>query len=491
MSSVRRIAAVSLLCAVGAPASADVVLEWNEVTKAVMTADLPYQNPGMTSRTLALVNLAMYDAINGVSPRHEQFYEHAPAPAGASAEAAGAQAAYRVLMSIYPEQAALLDAAVADMLAEMPDGPGKMDGIAYGDAVGAHIVALRADDGFDTVVEYEPTPLPGHWQPDPLNPHQEAWGPAWGELRTFAISSVFQMHVPPVGDMTSVEYAESYNEVKSLGALNSTTRTAEQTEIGLFWALDRAGMGTPMVIYTDALLVVAEQQGNDLWENAHLFAMAGVAMADAGCVAWDAKYRYDFWRPVTGIRQGDFDGNPDTVGDPTWTPLGAPGGVHPDGSTINNFTPPFPTYLSGHATFGGAAFRALERFYGTDSIPFQLESPELPGVVRSFSSFSQAMEENGRSRVYLGIHWNFDDTVGRQVGSEIADYIAEHHFLPVEACLCELDGADGVNVFDLLAYLDAWFAHDASANLDGQAGVDVFDLLMYLDCWFPASAGAC
>src|SRR5690606_6092775 len=179
-----------------------------------------------------------------------------------------------------------------------------------------------------------------------------AWGPAWGELRTFAISSVFQMHVPPVGDMTSVEYAASYNEVKSLGALNSTTRTAEQTEIGLFWALDRAGMGTPMVIYTDALLVVAEQQGNDLWENARLFAMAGVAMADAGCVAWDAKYRYDFWRPVTGIRQGDFDGNPDTVGDPTWTPLGAPGGVHPDGSIINDFTPPFPTYRSEERRVG-------------------------------------------------------------------------------------------------------------------------------------------
>jgi membrane-associated phospholipid phosphatase len=312
-------------------------------------------------------------------------------------------------------------------------------------------VALRAGDGFDNVVQYMPTMLPGHWQPDPVNPDQEAWGPEWGGLTTFGLTSAAQIVVPPIGDMTSQEYAAAYNDVKSIGRDSSTTRTAEQTEIGLFWALDRVGMGTPMVIYTRALINVARSQGNDLWENAHLFALAGTAMADAGCVAWDAKFTYDFWRPVTGIRQGDLDGNPDTIADPTWTPLGAPGG------TENNFTPPFPTYISGHATFGGAVFTALERFYGTDSIPFQLESPEVPGVVRSYSSFTEAMAENGRSRVYLGVHWSFDDLVGRDVGTQIADYIASNYFAPVESCACELDGSDGVNVFDLLAYLDCWF----------------------------------
>jgi hypothetical protein len=332
--------------------------------------------------------------------------------------------------------------------------------------------------------------LPGHWQPDPLNPGQEAWGPQWGGLVTFALTSASQISVPPMADTTSQGYADSYNEVKLLGELNSTARTAEQTEIGIFWALDRVGMGTPMVIYTKALLTVATQQGNDMWDNARLFAMAGVAMSDAGCVAWDSKFVYDFWRPVTGIRQGDQDGNPLTEADPAWTPLGAPGGTHPDGSIINDFTPPFPTYVSGHATFGGAVFKAMEHFFGTDSIAFQLESPELPGVMRSFSSFSQAMAENGRSRVYLGIHWNFDDTVGRDVGGRIADYVAANHFEPVAACLCELDGSAGVNVFDLLAYLNAWFVADPSADLDGQGGVDVLDLLVYLDCWFPAVSGA-
>ncbi|XAM00673.1 vanadium-dependent haloperoxidase [Phycisphaeraceae bacterium D3-23] len=228
-----------------------------------------------------------------------------------------------------------------------------------------------------------------------------------------------------------------------LGGVNSAARTAEQTEVGLFWAYDRLGMGTPMVLYNDIMRTVAVDQGNTLEQNAQMFALATVAMADAGVVAWDSKFEYDLWRPVTGIRQGNLDGNDDTVGDENWTPLGAP-----DGEDIVGFTPPFPTYLSGHATFGGALFATLIEFYGTDDITFTVSSEELQYLLdnpdlmaaygldlddteRTFSSFSEAMAENGRSRVYLGIHWNYDDTVAQETGTLVAQAIANGEFIAI------------------------------------------------------------
>ena len=190
-------------------------------------------------------------------------------------------------------------------------------------------------------------------------------------------------------------------------------------------------MGTPMRLYIDILDIISAQEENSLSENAKLYAVASTAIADAGIVAWDAKFKYDFWRPVSGIRQADVDGNPDTLVDPDWTPLGAPGGTHPDGSPISDFTPPFPTYVSGHASFGGALFGALEEFYGTDDISFSLQSEELPGVTRHFDTLSEAMAENGRSRVYLGIHWDFDDYMARNVGDLVAADVMQNHFAAV------------------------------------------------------------
>ena len=186
-----------------------------------------------------------------------------------------------------------------------------------------------------------------------------------------------------------------------------------------------------MRMYNQVLRTVARGQGNDLSENARLFALASTAVADGGIVAWDTKFTYDFWRPVTGIREADADGNSNTDSDPTWEPLGAPGGMLDDGTLIQDFTPPFPTYVSGHATFGGALFGSLAEFYGTDDISFDVTSEEMPAMVRSFESFSDAMKENGRSRVYLGIHWDFDDFVARDLGGEVADFVAANYFQPV------------------------------------------------------------
>jgi hypothetical protein len=221
-------------------------------------------------------------------------------------------------------------------------------------------------------------------------------------------------------------FAFAYNEVKSLGAKGSTTRTADQTEIALFWAYDAGGLGTPPGMYDQQVAVIARQQDNSLVENARLFALVNMAQADAGIASWHSKYTYDFWRPVTAIHRGDEDGNALTRADDDWQPLGAPG--FGDGT---DFTPPFPAYVSGHATFGAAVYRVLADYYRTDRMRFTLSSDEMPGVTRRYSRFSQAADENARSRIYMGVHWNFDDSMGQRMGRQVADITFDQELEPI------------------------------------------------------------
>ncbi len=429
--SIPLIAAVLLAHSLVCVSNADVILDWNEFSSDVFLLDTNYQNPGMASRTMAMVNLAMYDAVNGIRPQRQQMFSHnAPAP-DASVPAAAVQAAYRVLSSIYPAQQSILDTQLDSSLSSIPSGSARIDGIAYGNHVADNILAARNSDGFDNMVPYMPQGGAGHWEPDLLNPDQQVWGPEWGKITPFAIPDTNLTMPGPVPSLTSQEYTDAFNEVKELGAKNSTTRTDDQTEAALFWAYDRLGMGTPMRMYNGIMRTVAANEENTLHENAHMFAMASTSIADAGITAWDSKFVFDYWRPISGIRRADEDGNPDTTMDPNWEPLGAPGGIAPDGSVIKDFTPPFPTYLSGHASFGGAFFEAMKNFYGTDDISFDVTSDEVPGAIRSFDSFSAANEENGRSRVYLGIHWNFDDTDAREMGAVTANYVHDNFFQPV------------------------------------------------------------
>lgn len=433
-----RVKLACCLCLVSAPlVRADVVLDWNETASAVLLANESLQNPGMASRTMAMMNVAMYDALNSIEPEYETFYRHGPRLNGARTDAAMAAAAHGVLSAVYPDQSAIINQALTDSYSTIPNDAARVLGQQRGASVAVNVVQARSGDGYDSMVQYTPIGGPGNWTPDPLNPTQEAWGPEWGALQPFALPDANSFMPPPMPALDSQEYADAFNEVKELGALNSATRTQEQTDIGYFWAYDRLGMGSPMRMFNQILRTVSTNEGNDTAENARLFAMASVAMTDAGVVAWDAKFDYDLWRPVTGIRQADTDGNLDTEADPNWTPLGAPGGDGPD------FTPPFPTYISGHATFGGAVFEVLKDFYGTDAISFDVTSEEMPGMVRSFDSFSQAMAENGRSRVYLGIHWNYDDLVGQTTGMEVADFVGANFFAAVPepgtlACLAFL-----------------------------------------------------
>ncbi|WP_417736956.1 dockerin type I domain-containing protein [Rosistilla oblonga] len=421
--------------------SGDVVLQWNDLFGELLADSVENQNPGYASRSMAMLNLAIYDAVaigeNGSDA--ETFYEYdlSVATDDITTEVAASQAAYTVLSSLYPDQQATLDVFLETSLAGYENDANFSDSLTLGTEIGNQILANRADDGSDTVVDYTYSDAVGSFQADPLNPDVPVWGPAWGEVDTFAIDSTDAFLPESTPALTSEEYAASYNEVQELGAFDNTTRTAEQTEIGIFWAYDREGLGTPLAIYNDVLLTVAAQEGNTLEENAALFAQASVAMADAAIVAWDTKFTEEFWRPVTAIQSGDLDGNALTAGDPDWTALGAPDG----GDDEIGFTPQFPTYISGHATFGGALFGTLQEFYGTDDIAFELTSEELEilledpelqeaygldldDATRSFSSFSEAMAENGRSRVYLGIHFDFDDLVGQDVGQAVAASVA-------------------------------------------------------------------
>jgi hypothetical protein len=281
----------------------------------------------------------------------------------------------------------------------------------------------------------------------------------------FVVPDASAYVAPPPPDLTSAEYAAAFDEVKRLGAVNSTERTAEQTQIAEFWAYDRGAMGTPMVMFNEIAQGVARQKHNTLVENARMFALMNLAMGDAGIAAWDTKYTYDFWRPVTAIHDADADGNDATTADPAWTPLGMP--------QTPNMTPPFPAYTSGHSTFGAAAFKVLANFYGSDRMHFVVQSDELPGVTRTFDRFSDASAENGISRIYLGVHWSFDNVEGKKAGGAIGDYVFNHALRRL-ASHGKGDGADGAvcaaPVRSALAAGESLF----SSVLVGKKAADIF-----------------
>jgi len=413
--------------------------------------------PGRASRAMAIVHIAMFDAANAIQGGYRSYTGIARENGRATVEAAIAQAARDTLIAVFPSQKAAFDAALAQELAALRNRNPRANelGRVIGRRAAAAILAMRRRDGgvqADPLMgtEYIPSDEPGIWRQDPVSESPIALGANWGSVRPFVLRSGRQFRTPPPPAMTSAAYTDAFNEVLALGgdALHTpTVRTPDQTEAGIYWAYD----GTPSLcapprLYNQLAREVTRDVTN-LMKLARVLALVHTAMADAGIAIWESKYFYNVWRPVTGIREADEgwgplqkgDGNPATIGDPGFMPLGAPA----SNLAGPNFTPPFPTYPSGHAGFGGALFQILRNVYGTDRVAFTFVSDEYNGVTigndgavrplrpRSFSSFSEAEEENGQSRIYLGIHWAFDKTEGITQGRRVANYVYRNAFQPV------------------------------------------------------------
>jgi hypothetical protein len=411
--------------------------------------------PVRSARAIAIWAIATGDAVAAISGRFQPFLA-VDGAATANMQAAIAQAGHDTLVEVFKTQAAIFDAALAEDLAAIPDGADKTAGIALGRQTAQNAIEFCKNDGSEKSEPYvQPTYQPsdevGKWRKDPLNPTQGIVGSNWALVRPFVMQNAEQFRLPPPPALDSAEYATAYNEVKAVGGdgvVTATTRTLDQSVAAVFWAYD----GTPSLcapprLYNQIAMQLGLEQGLDVVDLTRLLAVMNVAMMDAGSASWETKYYYSFWRPVTGIREADAgtgpsgtgDGNPDTQGDDGFTPLGAPA----SNLSGKDFTPPFPSYPSGHATFGGAIFQVMRRFFGTDDIPFTFVSDEFDGATRdalgnvrpllprSFRSLSEAEEENGQSRVYLGIHWSFDKTGGIALGREVADYVFDRAYQPV------------------------------------------------------------
>ncbi len=443
------------------------VNHWNQVTIDASGLDHTPVPPGdprifgeqvgpcRAARAVAIVHIAIFEAVNAAEGGFESYTGIPRATKHVSLRAAIAQAAHDTLVELWPSQEAAFDDELADELDEVGNGGAKTNGVALGASCAASILALRANDGSDHPeplygIDYIASDAPGKWRQDPISLIPLALGARWNEVAPFVMTSELQFRAPPPPALGSAEYAAAYDQVKALGGDGITTvtaRTDEQTFIGTYWGYD----GTPSLcapprLYNQIARLIAEQLGSDGVELARLLALVNVAMADAGLAVWDSKYFYEYWRPVAGIREADpgtgpsglGDGNAATVGDPLFSPLGAPA----SNTAGPNFTPPFPAYPSGHAGFGGALFQILRTFYGVDDVIFTFTSDEYNGTTvdidgnvrplepRTFTSFSEAEEENGESRIFLGIHWVFDKDEGILQGRQVADWVFDHIYRP-------------------------------------------------------------
>lgn len=438
--------------------SGDVVLDWNaQILNAIRAAKT---GPPPASRQLAMLHIAMYDAIDLITQTSALYPVPgltAVPPPGASPTVAAAAAANFVLDKLYPALAGpYFDAHFQLFLSQYPaaSAPATLTSIAFGQAVGAAVVAWRNQDGASAVVPYTPGNNPGQWQQTPPGFLPAAFT-QWPYVAPFGVTSGSQFRPAGPPALNSAAYQSAFNEVLSLGRSNSTTRTADQTQVADFWA-DGSGTATPPGHWNEIATQVALQQGTTLVQNARLFALLNIALADAAIVCWDAKYVYNFWRPITAIQQ--------TV-DPSWTSL--------------LVTPNFPSYFSGHSTFSSSAAAVLTSFFGTN-FPFSTGSDFLPGVTRSFSSFAQAAAEAGQSRIYGGIHFQFDNQDGLAAGNALANYDLAHFLLPTAPHDLLVSGAGAgsrpeVKVFDTATLVPRYDFLAFSANFTGGVRVATGD----------------
>jgi len=379
------------------PAHADVVTDWNQTA---LNASLAAGVGGpILSRNLALVHAAIFDAVNAIDRRHTVYALEVKAKPGASMEAAAAAAAYGVLTQLYWLQTPAFDVALEASLATTPDGPSRADGMTVGKEVAEKFMAQRSKDGSSANVTYTPKSGPGLYQLTP-----PAFAPVavphWGGVAPFMLKSADQVRIPGPPAFSSAEFAKDLNEVKLLGAKNSQARTKDQTDAARFWTI------SGVVTDNDTARQLSAHKGFGVVENARVFALLNMAGADAYIACWEAKYRYNHWRPITAIRSADSAGNPAISADPAWEPL-AP-------------TPAHPEYPAGHTCYAGATEQVLQAFFG-DKASFSLTNPAVR-VTRNYQSLSQMEKEVEDARVWGGMHYRSAVVHGTELGHMVADY---------------------------------------------------------------------
>jgi hypothetical protein len=396
--------------AVGAPASAcaNVIADWDGKAVVAVTplASLAGTTPYMAQRMMGMVHAAMFDAVNSIEPRYRPCLVQLPADPATSKEAAAAAAAAAVLATIDSKTASEMKVALATYLASIPDGAAKSDGVKLGEAVAAKVLEARANDGCDAPDDYRPRTTPGVYVPTAIT-----LASTWPNLKPFAMAKGSQFRPTPPISLESKEWATDYNELKDFGGQTSAKRTAQQTETARFWLVGAPVAYHPFVRH----LVIAKQMS--VVDSARFMALVAVGLNDAIIAVLDAKYHYNFWRPITAIRNGDTDGNPDTDREATWQPI-AP-------------TPMHPEYPCAHCILSGSVAGVVKAALGTVDIPeIATTSPTAPGVTHRWTNMTAFTEEVADARIWAGFHYRFSTRVGTEMGHQIGEYVVKSVMQP-------------------------------------------------------------
>ena len=397
--------------AVGAPtsASANVITDWDEKAIAVVFPTGPVavsQQVYTAQRMMGMVHVAMFDAVNSIERRYRPYLVQLPADPATSKEAAAAAAAATVLATVDEKTASEMKVALATYLASIPDGAAKADGIKLGEAVAAKVLEARANDGHDAADDYRPRTTPGVYVPTPITAASK-----WGNVKPFAMATPSQFRPGPPISLESTEWATDYNEIKDYGGKTSAKRSPQQTETARFWLM----VGPPAYHPFVRQLVTAKQMS--VGDSARLMALAAVGLNEALIAVFDAKYHYNFWRPITSIRNGDTDSNPATDREATWQP-------------IDN-TPMHPEYPCAHCILSGSVSGVIKAALGTEDIPeIAITSQAAPGVTHRFTNLTAFTDEVSNGRIWAGFHYRFSTRVGTDMGHQIGEYVVKNVMQP-------------------------------------------------------------
>ena len=390
------------------------VVQWNRTLLVIVRTPKAQPATIHPTRSFAIMHAAIYDAVNDIDGTLKPYLVHLTGVSRfASQDAAADAAAHAVLVALYPNFQTMLDAQLQQLLAQIPEGSGKTEGIRIGQTVAERILALRSNDGSANA------PIPfifgtaaGDYQSTPPNFPKQPQFTNWPFVAPFALERANQFRPGPPPALTSDTYSDVFNEVKSLGIAGSTTATPDQALTGRFWN------GAIQNYWNEITQTAAAAHSLTTAQNAHLFALLNLTFADGVIAFYDAKYTYNFWRPVTAIREAASDGNPQTLPDPNWLP------------EVGNTTPD-PAYPGAHAVISASGASVLISFFKGNHFDFTVTSEVLPGVERSFTSFSAAAEEATLSRIFAGVHFRSDLTTGQRLGRQVADFVADNFFTPV------------------------------------------------------------